>query len=145
MADLSPEQLALRIVEGAPDAIVFADRAGTIRSWNRGAEAMYGWTAAEAIGKSLDLIVPERLRARHWAGWERAMSTGVTRYSGTELLAVPAVTKDGRTISIEFTIQLVRDDAGAIAGPVAVMRDVTARFQRDKELRARLKELEGKG
>jgi PAS domain S-box-containing protein len=141
---LSQESLAARIVAGAPEAILFADREGVIRLWNAGAEAMFGWSAAEAVGKSMDMIIPERLRQRHWDGWEKVMKTGVTRYSGNELLAVPALRKDGSTLSIEFSIQLLRDDSGAILGPVAVIRDVTARWQKDKELRLRLKELEAK-
>ncbi len=137
------EEISARIVGGAADAVVFSDREGVIRLWNGGAERIFGWTAAEAVGKSLDVIIPERLRPRHWEGWGRVMQTGVTRYS-TETLAVPALRKDGGTISIEFTIQLVRDASGAIAGPAAIVRDVTARFQREKELRARVKELETK-
>ncbi|WP_242361704.1 PAS domain S-box protein [Anaeromyxobacter sp. SG17] len=133
--------LAARIIEETGDAVLFADRDGVLRLWNRGAERMFGWSAAEVIGKSMDLIIPERLRARHWDGWNRVMETGVTRY-GTEVLAVPAIRKDGQTISIEFTIQLIRDASGHILGPSAVIRDVTARFKREKELRARLKELE---
>lgn len=141
---LSAESIAGRIVQGAPEAILFADRDGTIRLWNAGAEAMFGWTAAEVLGRSMDLIIPERLRARHWDGWNRTMETGVTRYGAKDLLAVPAIRKDGSTISIEFSIQLVRDDDGHIVGPVAVIRDVTARWQRERELRARVKELEAK-
>jgi PAS domain S-box-containing protein len=137
------EELAGRIVEGAADAVIYAEREGTIRIWNAGAERIFGFTAAEAVGRSLDLIIPERQRPRHWEGWERVMKTGVTRYA-TETLAVPALRKDGSTISIEFTIQLVRDASGAILGPAAIVRDVTARFQREKELRARLRELEAK-
>ena len=143
MSDSGFAALAAQIVEGAGDAIVYADRDGVVRLWNRGAERMFGFSAAEAIGQSMDIIIPERLRTRHWDGWNRVMETGVTRY-GTEVLAVPALRKDGQTISIEFTIQLVRDAEGRILGPAAVMRDVTARFKRDKELRARLKELEAK-
>jgi PAS domain S-box-containing protein len=143
MSDSGFAALAAQIVEGAGDAIVYADRDGVVRLWNRGAERMFGFSAAEAIGQSMDIIIPERLRTRHWDGWNRVMETGVTRY-GTEVLAVPALRKDGQTISIEFTIQLVRDAEGRILGPAAVMREVTARFKRDKELRARLKELEAK-
>ena len=130
-------------MEAAADAIIYADREGVVRLWNRGAERMFGFSAAEVVGQSMDVIIPERLRARHWESWHRVMETGVTRY-GTEVLAVPALRKDGQTISIEFTIQLVRDAEGRILGPAAVMREVTARFKRDKELRARLKELEAK-
>jgi PAS domain S-box-containing protein len=142
--DSASENLAARIVAGSADAILFTDREGVIRLWNAGAERIFGWTAAEAVGRNLDLIIPERLRQRHWDGWGRVMETGVTRYGAGETLAVPALRKDGAPLSIEFTIQLVRDDAGAILGPAAVVRDVTARFQREKELRARVKELEGK-
>ena len=134
-------RLLERIVEGSSDAIVFCDREGVIRFWSHGAQETFGWSAAEAVGRSLDIIIPERLRARHWEGWDGAMKRGSSRY-GKETLAVPAARKDGSSISIEFTIQLVRDDSGAILGPAAVIRDVTARFQRDKELRLRVKELE---
>jgi PAS domain S-box-containing protein len=140
---LSFEQVAARIVEGAADGIIFTDRGGSITLWNRGAERIFGWTAEEAIGKSLDLIIPDRLRARHWENWDRVMDTGVTRYA-TDVLAVPALRKDGAPLSIEFTIQLVRDEAGTIVGPAALVRDVTARFAREKELRSRLKALEAK-
>jgi PAS domain S-box-containing protein len=142
-AGLTGDALAARVVAGAADAILFVDRSGAIRLWNAGAEAMFGWTAAEAIGRNLDLIIPERLRERHWANWDRVMDTGETRYA-RDVLAVPAVTKDGRTISIEFTITLVRDAAGRIAGPAAIIRDVSERFRRDKELRAKVKELEAR-
>ena len=137
------EELAARIVEGSADGILFTDREGIIRLWNAGAERIFGWTAAEAVGQSMDMIIPDRLRARHWANWDRVMETGQTRYA-TDTLAVPALRKDGAPLSIEFTIQLVRDDAGKILGPVAIVRDVTERFRREKELRARVKELEAK-
>ncbi len=144
MTEQNMEKIAARIVAESPDGILFADREGVIRLWNAGAEAIFGFTAAEAVGRSMDLIIPERLRARHWDGWKRVIATGVTRYAGRDLLAVPALRRDGSTISIEFSIQLLHDDAGAILGPVAVIRDVTERWQRDKELRLRLKELEAK-
>ncbi len=136
--------IARHIVEGAPEAVMFVDRDGLVRTWNAGAEAMVGWSAAELVGRSMDAIIPERLRARHWSGWRKVLETGVTRYSGKDLLAVPAMRKDGSQISIEFSIQIVRDDGGAMLGFAAVIRDVTERFQRDKALRLRLKELEAK-
>jgi PAS domain S-box-containing protein len=138
----SPEWLATHIVSGAPEAILFAGRDGAIRLWNAGAEAMFGWSAAEAVGRPLDLIIPERLRGRHWDGWNKVMETGATRYGAGELLAVPALRKDGSTLSIEFSIQLLRDEAGQITGSVAIVRDVTERWKRDKELSLRVKELE---
>lgn len=140
----SLELLARRIVEAAGDAVLYAGRDGRIQYWNGGCEAIFGWSAAEAVGQSMDLIIPERLRGRHWAGWEKSMATGVTRYSGRDLLAVPGQRKDGRPLSIEFTIQLIRDEAGALSGAAAIIRDVTERWNRDKELRKRLKELEAR-
>jgi PAS domain S-box-containing protein len=140
---LDRHRLQSQIVDATQEAVIFAGRDGRIELWNGGAERVFGWTAAEAVGKSLDLIIPEKLRGRHWDGWNRVMETGVTRYA-SDLLAVPAVRKDGARISLEFTVALIRDDAGEIAGVAAVLRDVTERWQRDKELRARLAELEGK-
>ena len=131
------------IVEGAGDAILFADREGRIRYWNPGATAMFGWSAAEATGSSMDLIIPERQRGRHWHGWEQVMKTGQTRY-GHDILAVPALRKDGTPLSIEFTIQLVHDVAGAVVGASAIVRDVTERWKRERETRRRLTELEQK-
>jgi len=142
MALPAPEALPRLLVEGTPDGILAADRDGVIRLWNAGAERIFGWSAGEAVGKGMDLIIPERLRGRHWDGWNKTMETGVTRYGAGDLLAVPALHRDGRTLSIEFSIQLFRGADGAVAGSAAVIRDVTARFQKDKELRLRLKELE---
>jgi PAS domain S-box-containing protein len=138
-----PPPLAARILEEAGDAVLYADRDGVIRVWNRGAEALFGFAAEEVVGKSLDCIIPEKQRSRHWEGWDRVMASGTTRY-GRDVLAVPALRKDGGTVSIEFTIQLLRDAAGRIEGMSAILRDVTVRFQREKALRARLRELEAK-
>lgn len=143
MTDPGNDWLAARIVDLAPDAVIFADREGRIVLWNAGAEAIFGFTAADALGQRMDFIIPERLRARHWDGWARVMETGVTRY-GKELLAVPALHKSGKALSIEFSIALVRDAAGNILGPAAILRDVTARFERDKALRQKVKELEAR-
>jgi PAS domain S-box-containing protein len=123
-----------RIVEDMAEAVVVSDRNGVIVFWNRAAEAMFGHSAAEAMGQSLDLIIPERFRARHWAGYRAVMSSGVTRY-GLELLAVPAVRSDGRRISIEFSIVLVRDPGGELIGAAAIIRDVTARWERERAAR----------
>jgi PAS domain S-box-containing protein len=147
---LDPGWLARHILESTGDAVLYAGRDGRIRYWNAGAEATFGWSASEAIGQSMDLIIPERLRGRHWKGWDEVMESGVTRY-GRELLAVPATRKDGSPLSIEFTIQLVRSDAGEILGAAAIVRDVTARWTRERETRrkverleARVRELEGR-
>ena len=133
--------LCRQIVEGVGDAVIFADRDGIIRLWNRAAEGIFGYTEKEAIGQSLDLVIPERQRELHWKGYGKAMLDGVTKY-GSETLSVPAVTKDGERISIEFTINLLRDGNGKVLGPVAVVRDVTAKWVREKELRLRLAFLE---
>lgn len=138
-----PDRLFRRLVEEMPEAVVFADRQGAIRLWNPGAEAMFGYSAEEALGRSLDLIIPERYRARHWDGYRQVMSTGATRY-GQRLLAVPAVRKDGRRMSIEFSIALLRDEHGEVIGAAAVVRDVTARWQADRELRKRVAALEAR-
>jgi PAS domain S-box-containing protein len=138
------ERLYRHIVEGSPDAIILGDAEGIIRLWNAAAEAVFGFTAAEAVGRSMDLIIPERLRGRHWDGYRRVMATGTSRYGPGDLLAVPAIRKDGSAISVEFTIQMLKDEAGRITGLVAIIRDVTKRFQREKELARRLKELEAK-
>lgn len=126
------EWICQQIVEKSQDAIIFADRDGIIRLWNPGAEAMFGYQAEEALGQTLDLIIPERLREKHWKGYHNVMKTGITRYA-RELLAVPAIRKDGTRISLEFTIALLHDISGELLGAAAVIRDVTARFQKEKE------------
>ena len=133
-----------QIVEEMPEAVIFADRQGMVRLWNRAAETMFGYSADEALGQSLDLIVPERFRARHWEGYRHVMATGVTSY-GQRLLAVPAMRKDGQRISIEFSIALLKDERGEVTGAAAVVRDVTARWQSERELRRRLAALEKAG
>lgn len=132
-----------KIVEESQIAILYADREGRIRLWNSGAEAMFGYRAEEALGESMDLIIPERLRARHWEGWARVMETGVTRY-GREVLAVPATRKDGSRISVEFNILLLRAPTGEVLGAAATIQDVTERWQQQKELKSRLAALEAK-
>jgi PAS domain S-box-containing protein len=127
-----------------PEAVIFADRQGLVRLWNRAAETMFGYSADEALGQSLDLIIPERFRARHWDGYRQVMATGVTSYS-QRLLAVPAMRKDGQRISIEFSIALLKDERGEVTGAAAVVRDVTARWQAERELRRRLAALEESG
>lgn len=124
------------------DAIVAADRDGIIRFWNPGAERIFGHSRADCVGQSLDLIIPPRLRQRHWGGYEQVMLTGETRYGEADVLSVPAVRKDGVTISVEFTIMLLRQE-GQIVGIAAIMRDVTVRFRDMQALRGRLAELEG--
>jgi len=133
------EGLAVRILDGSPDAVLICDRAGIVRFWNAAAERVFGFSVAEILGASMNLIIPERLRVRHWAGWEAAMTTGATRYGEGQLLTVPALHKNGRQISIEFSIQLLKDADGRIEWVVAIVREVTERFLREKDLRAQLK------
>ena len=140
---ISQTRLFEQIVNESSDAILFADCQGIIRLWNRGAEQMFGFTAGEAIGQSLDLIIPENLRGRHWEGYHRVMATGETKYK-TGLLSSPGQRKDGNRISLEFSMSIIRDEQGGIAGSSALLRDVTARWQKEKELKERLKALEGR-
>ena len=130
-----------RVVSNAADAIIYADRDGVIRVWNAGAERIFGYAADQAIGASLDLIIPEKHRPRHWAGWNRVIETGETKY-GTELLAVPGLRADGTRISLEFSIAILRDPSGAVDGFAAVLRDVSTRREQDVELRKRLQAAE---
>lgn len=133
-----PADFAQRLLEGTPDAVVHADAEGVIRVWNAGAERIFGFSAAEALGQSLDIIIPQGLRARHWDGYRVTMATGQSRYGGGDLLSVPALRKDGARISVEFTIVPFKGADGRMEGICAVMRDVTARFE---EVRALRKEL----
>ncbi|WP_421119641.1 PAS domain S-box protein [Aquihabitans daechungensis] len=123
------------------DAVVIADPAGTIVFWNVAAERIFGWPAAEARGQTLDLIIPERLRARHWAGYERVMATGHTSY-GDRLLEVPAMHRDGQTLSVAFTVTLTTDPDGRVSHIVAVLRDETERWNERRDLLARLRALD---
>ena len=135
------EWLAGTIVTASNDAIMFADREGVIRLWNSGAERMFGFNAEEALGQSLDLIIPENLRGRHWDGYHLVMQSGSSRYS-TDLLSAPALHKNGTRISTEFSMVMVKDKAGKMLGVAAIIRDVSARWQREKELKERIKALE---
>lgn len=133
-----PERFAVRLLRDAPDAIVYADANGIIQFWNAGAERIFGFSESQALGQSLDIIIPENLRKRHWDGFNETIRTGNTRYGAGDLLAVPALRRDGTRISVEFTIVPFRDENGTIAGIAAVMRDVTKRFEEMKSLRRQL-------
>jgi PAS domain S-box-containing protein len=142
LEQLAPSLLAQALLATSGDAILAADRDGIITFWNPGAERIFGFARDEVVGKPLEIIIPDSLRARHDEGFRRTMATGETRYGAGELLAVPAVTRDGRRISIEFSIVLMRDACGAPVGMAAIMRDVTARFEESRALRKKLAELE---
>ncbi|HYC64760.1 MAG TPA: PAS domain S-box protein [Reyranellaceae bacterium] len=133
--NLDTDLFCRTLVNETSDAVVYADAQGRIGFWNKGAERMFGFTAAEAVGQSLDIIIPANLRQRHWDGYAKTMSTGETRYGGDALLSVPALRKDGSRISVEFTILPFRDDGGRMLGIAATMRDVTKQFEEMKALR----------
>ncbi|SEF29360.1 PAS domain S-box protein [Variovorax sp. NFACC27] len=130
-----------QLVEGAGDAIMVCDAQGAITLWNRAAERIFGFSEAEALGQSLDLIIPQRQRQRHWDGYNKTMETGVTKY-GADLLRVPALHKDGHTLSIAFTVSMLFSADREVTGIVAIVRDETARFAEERKLRARLVEVE---
>ena len=130
-----------QLVEVVGDAVVVADTSGAINLWNPAAERLFGFTQAEALGNSLDLIIPERLRERHWAGYRKTMATGETRYSH-DVLRVPAVHKDGRALSIAFTVGLLYGPQHKVTGILAVIRDETTRDAEERNLRKRIAELE---
>lgn len=138
MSEILPDDFAARLVRDGPDAVIYADAEGRIRFWNAAATRLFGHRQGDALGASLDLIIPERLRPRHWHGYGEVMQGRESRYAEGALLAVPALHKDGRQLSVEFTIQPFRDAAGAMLGIAAVMRDVTARFEETRALRREL-------
>lgn len=137
------DNLLQQLLDGAPDGILISDREGIIRFWNSGAERIFGHTAVEALGQSLDLIIPENLRTRHWEGYQRVMASGETKYR-TGLLSSPGVRKDGGRVSLEFSMVLLHDDHGAMTGCASIMRDVTERWQKEKALKERLAACEGR-
>lgn len=137
----TPMRLAERIVQNAPDAIIVSDSSGRITLWNAGAERLFGYSAAEALSQTLDMIIPEAQRKRHWDGYQHVMRTGVTKY-GTQLLRVPAIRKDGSRFSIAFTVGLLKGADGTVEGIFAIMRDDTERWETEKELRKRVAALE---
>ena len=126
-----------QLVNNAPEAVLISDKKGIIRFWNNGAEQMFGYTSAEAVGQPLDLIIPENLMNRHWEGYLRVMDSGETKYK-TGLLSSPEICKNGSRVSLEFSMVLLRDEAGEMQGCASIMRDITERWKREKELKERL-------
>lgn len=135
--------LAKAILSSRSDAIIAADKDGIIRFWNPGAERIFGYPSEVAVGTSLDIIIPERLRQRHWHGYNEVMNGRESRYGHGDILAVPSIRKDGATISIEFTIAPLHDDAGVLIGLAAILRDVTKRFEEMQTLKRNLQERAG--
>jgi PAS domain S-box-containing protein len=132
---MSDDLVGRALVRATSEAIIACDGAGIIQLWSPGAERVFGHSKEEALGQSLDLIIPERFRSRHWKGFDATMRTGKSRYAEGALLAVPGLRRDGSLISIEFTIAPVLNEDQAIAGLVAVVRDVTKTFEELKSLR----------
>ena len=130
-----------QLVAGAGDAIVVCGAGGSIALWNRAAERIFGFTEAEALGQSLDMIIPQRQRQRHWEGYHKTMETAVTKY-GADVLRVPALHKDGHTLSIAFTVSMLFSADQKVSGIAAFVRDESSRFAEERELRKRLAELE---
>lgn len=130
--------IANTLLDSVSDAILATDRDGTIRFWNPGAARIFGFSQEQALGCSLDIIIPPNLRARHWSGWDHALAQGQSRYGAGDLLSVPAMTADGRRISVEFTIVFMRAPTGEITGVVSILRDVSVRFTELRALRSQL-------
>jgi PAS domain S-box-containing protein len=120
------------VVAQAPVSIIVADKEGRITVWNGASEALFGFTAAEAIGQSLDLIIPERLRKSHWDAFDRALASGSTKYAGT-VMTTRATHKDGRKLYVEFSFGMLKDASGAVTAVMAVGRDGTERFLAARE------------
>lgn len=128
-------QLDANILNDVADALIYSDRTGTITRWNRASTALFGFTADEALGENLDLIIPEHLRAAHWKGFEAALASGVMKLAGKPTLT-RALHKSGRKLYIEMTFALVRDTEGQVQGSVAMARDVSDRVEREQAAKA---------
>jgi PAS domain S-box-containing protein len=133
--------LADAVLGTAADAIIAADSEEIIRFWNAGAERIFGYSSTDALGQSLDIIIPERLRERHWAGYRQVIANGGSRYGHGDVLAVPGVRKDGSRVSLEFTITPLRGEHGQMSGMAAILRDVTARFEELRGLKQKVARL----
>lgn len=134
-APLTDSPLAERVLACMMEAVIHADRQGLIELWNPAAEAMFGFSAAEAIGQSLDIIIPERLREAHWRGFHAAIASGRTRLNGRPTVT-RAVHQSGATLYVEMSFAMVCATTGEVIGSVAVARDVTERVQREKAARS---------
>ncbi len=143
MQTLIDQALSEVLIAGAPDAMIFANRDGLIQVWNGSAEALFGFAAAEVIGESLNVIIPERLRSAHWQGFHTAITTGIAKYVG-KVLTTRAVHKNGSKLYVDLSFALIKDQAGGVIGSLAIARDCTNRYLSDRALRARVSELEAK-
>lgn len=132
---------AQQLVEDSPDAMIFADREGVIRVWNAAATRIFGHPAEAALGQTLDLIVPERFREQHWTGYDRALAARATKYVG-QSLPTRALRADGTQITVELGFAIILDGQGEAIGALATARDITVRFEQERDLRRRLRDLE---
>lgn len=139
--DARDAELCRALVEYMADALIFADRDGLIRLWNPGAEAVFGYAADEVIGRNLDIIIPERLRRAHWDGYDKALAAGHTMH-GRRALPTRSMRKDGSKLYVELSFSIVKDAQGVVLGAMAIGRDITTRFEEEKEQRVRMTELE---
>ncbi len=140
---MNPQIDPAAVVAAIGDAVIVSDIKGNVVVWNAAAERLFGWTETEALGQSMEMIIPERLRKRHWEGYDKSMQTGQTRYAH-DVLRVPAVDKAGRAMSIAFTVFMLFGPDGKPSACGSVIRDETERFTQDRELRKRVAELEAK-
>ena len=129
------------LLEALADAVMVCDADGAIVLWNPACERMFGHSEADVLGKTMDMIIPERLRGRHWDGYHKTMATGVTKY-GHDVLRVPAVDKQGRMMSIAFTVAMLHSADGKVSAIASIIRDETSRFNDERSLKKRLSELE---
>ena len=134
-ADAAVAGLCQKIVEASAEAVIFADRAGLIRMWNRGAERIFGYTSDEVVGQSLDVIIPERLRRAHWDAYGRSLETGQTKHTGA-VLTTRSMHKDGRKLYVDFSFAMLKDASGAVVGAMATGRDITERYLAERAKRA---------
>jgi PAS domain S-box-containing protein len=124
-------RLLSAILEQTADAVIFADTAGAVRIWNAAATALFGYSKEEIIAAGMDVIIPEKLRAAHWAGFRRAMDTGSTRLAGRPTIT-RATHKSGARMYVEMSFAVVRAGDGTVLGAVAVARDATDRYERER-------------
>lgn len=137
------DAIAGDILTSMQEAVVYADLGGIIRAWNRGAEAVFGFSADDAIGQSVDIIVPEKMRAAHWAGYNKAIAHGDT-YSGRGARMTRALQKNGEALYVEMSFAMVRDAAGVMTGSIAVARDATARYLAERAAKVQAAETQAK-